>query len=143
MRVVNILKKEIEDSKHYITSACLVEPEVKLFATYKLYYIDNRGQEIVLLPDLIDPRIPERGRKRFFHPFDILVKLVHLNKLIEWIFVEIDGKWHEKKKTQARDREVERVQQQLIPDGNFVRIDIADAKALSPHEIVKLVIKRR
>lgn len=144
MRVVNILRKFIKDSNHYITTACLVQPEVNLLASYELSYIDeSKGEKAILLPDLINPRTPALGRKRFFHPFDIVVKLTHLNRLVEWIFIEVDGRWHEKKKVQNRDREVERVQQQLIPDGRFVRIDIGDAKYLPEHEIVNLVIKKR
>lgn len=143
MRVAGIIDKWIKDSKHYITTACIVEVEVKLAASYELYYLDTNGQKVVLLPEFIDPRRPEAGRKRFFHPFDILVKLVHLNKLVEWIFVEVDGRWHEKLKVKVRDRYIEEKQQQLLPDARLVRIHIADAKALPPHEIVQLVIKPR
>lgn len=140
MRVVNILRKWIKESKHYITTACLVQPEVSLLASYELSYIDeSTGQKTILLPDLIDPRSPQRGRKRFFHPFDVVVKLTHLNKLVEWIFIEVDGRWHEKQKVQNRDREVERIQAQVIPDGRFVRIPIGEAKHATEKEIIDLV----
>lgn len=140
MRVVEILRSWINKSGHYLASASLVQPEVSLSASYELFYVDeSRGQKAILLPELINPRTPAMGRKRFFHPFDICVKLVHLNKLVEWILIEIDGKWHEKKRTQQRDREVERIQAQLIPDARLVRIPISEAKHAPEKDLIDLV----